>query len=94
MFKTLVSRQFIFRGPSCLSVFVFASALWIASFTYAAGPPQMLRDDFTIATVVAGLSQPTCMAWVDDKTLLVLEKAAGTVRIVRDGKLLADAGVA
>jgi len=62
-----------------------------ALFARAAEPPplpHMFTDALKLQPFVTGLHEPTTMAWLDTHTLLVLEKAAGAVRIVRDGQLL------
>lgn len=62
----------------------------------AAGPLQAQGDiqksalyDFRMVTVAEGLLIPWSMAWLPNGDMLVTERR-GTLRIIRDGKLLAD----
>ena len=51
----------------------------------------MLHDDRLVVELVAeGLDSPTSMRFLDDGTILVLEKNKGQVRVVLDGKLLEE----
>jgi glucose/arabinose dehydrogenase len=47
----------------------------------------MLDTNLTVSTVVAGLDQPTSMAFIGDNDLLILEKATGKVQRVTNGGL-------
>jgi glucose/arabinose dehydrogenase len=58
------------------------------------GDGPMLHDDTLSVEVVAeGLDLPTSMHFLDDDTVLVLEKNKGQVRVVLDGKLLEEPAV-
>src|SRR3712207_8806084 len=47
--------------------------------------PEVLDPDLAVSTAVSGLTQPTSMAFVGKDAFLVLEKASGRVKLVRDG---------
>jgi glucose/arabinose dehydrogenase len=47
--------------------------------------PQVVDPDLAVRTAVSGLAQPTSMAFIGDDDFLVLEKASGQVKRVRDG---------
>src|SRR5262249_54479352 len=53
----------------------------------AAASPIMLDDNLTVSTVIAGLDQPTSMAFIGPNDFLVLEKATGKVQRVVNGAL-------
>jgi glucose/arabinose dehydrogenase len=58
------------------------------------GGGPMLRDDtLSVELVAEGLDLPTSMHFLDDDTVLVLEKNKGQVRVVLDGKLLEEPAV-
>jgi len=47
--------------------------------------PEVLDPDLAVRTAVSGLNQPTSMAFLGRDHFLVLEKASGQVKRVRDG---------
>src|SRR5215216_994380 len=47
----------------------------------------MLDDNLTVSTVVAGLDQPTSMAFIGPNDVLVLERATGKVQRIVNGAL-------
>ena len=49
--------------------------------------PEVLDPDLAVRTAASGLSQPTSMAFIGDDDFLVLEKASGQVKRVRDGEV-------
>jgi aldose sugar dehydrogenase len=51
--------------------------------------PMVLDPNLAVRTVVAGLSQPTTMAFIGPDDLLVLEKGTGQVKRVKDGVVAA-----
>ena len=53
----------------------------------AATSPTMLDDNLTVSTVVAGLDQPTSMAFIGFNDFLVLERATGKVQRIVNGAL-------
>jgi glucose/arabinose dehydrogenase len=54
----------------------------------------MLHDDTLAVELVAeGLDSPTSMRFLDDSTLLVLEKNKGQVRVILDGKVLEEPAI-
>src|SRR5205085_7050170 len=53
----------------------------------AAASPIMLDDNLTVSTVVAGLDQPTSMAFLGPNDFLVLERATGKVKRIVNGVL-------
>jgi aldose sugar dehydrogenase len=52
------------------------------------GGPVLHDDTLAVELVAEGLDSPTSMRFLDDSTLLVLEKNKGQVRVVLDSKLL------
>jgi len=57
------------------------------------GGPMLHDDTLSVDLVVEGLDSPTSMHFLDDGTVLVLEKNKGQVRVVLDGKLLEEPAV-
>jgi glucose/arabinose dehydrogenase len=53
--------------------------------TAVAQTPEVLDPDLAVRPAVSGLAQPVSMAFLDDDDFLVLEKASGQVKRVRDG---------
>lgn len=53
----------------------------------AAASPTMLDDNLTVSTVIAGLDQPTSIAFIGANDFFVLEKATGKVQRVVNGAL-------
>ncbi len=53
----------------------------------AAASPTMLDDNLTVSTVVAGLDQPTSLAFIGPNDFLVLERATGRVQRIVNGSL-------
>ena len=53
----------------------------------AAASPTMLDDNLTVSTVVAGLDQPTSIAFIAANDFLVLERATGRVQRIVNGAL-------
>ncbi|HJY14400.1 MAG TPA: PQQ-dependent sugar dehydrogenase, partial [Nitrososphaeraceae archaeon] len=65
--------------------------------TIAVGPksiPVLQDDTLAIELVAEGLDSPTSMSFLDDGSILVLEKNSGQVRIVSDGEILNDPAIA
>ena len=95
------------RTKFLLSIVVFATAtvagivlaLFLMSIkptTILWGPKSgpVLHDDMlALELVVEGLDLPTSMRFLDDGTILVLEKNNGQVRVVSDGKLLDEPAI-
>jgi glucose/arabinose dehydrogenase len=52
------------------------------------GGPMLHDDTLAVELVAEGLDSPTSMRFLDDDTLLVLEKNKGQVRLILDGKVL------
>ncbi len=52
-----------------------------------AATPSMLDDNLTVSTVVAGLDQPTSIAFIGANDFLVLERATGKVQRIVNGAL-------
>jgi aldose sugar dehydrogenase len=65
-----------------------SAAIALAVAPQSAGP-RMTMPGLTVNTVVSGLEQPTTMAFVGADDFLVLEKASGRVRRVKDGRVVA-----
>jgi glucose/arabinose dehydrogenase len=57
------------------------------------GGPTLHDDTLAIELIAQGLNSPTSMRFLDDSTLLVLEKNEGQVRVVSDGKLLEEPAI-
>jgi glucose/arabinose dehydrogenase len=57
------------------------------------GGPALHDDTLAVELVAEGLDLPTSMQFLDDDTLLVLEKNEGNVRVVLDGRLLEEPAV-
>lgn len=53
----------------------------------AAASPVMLDDNLSVSTVIAGLDQPTSMAFIGPNDFLVLERATGKVKRIVNGAL-------
>jgi aldose sugar dehydrogenase len=49
--------------------------------------PSIVDEDLQVEQVEDGIVLPTAMAFLDEDTMIVLEKDNGTVRMVRDGEL-------
>ena len=49
--------------------------------------PSVNDTSLTVEQVAGGLISPTTMAFLDEDTILVLEKDNGTVRVIEDGEL-------
>jgi glucose/arabinose dehydrogenase len=95
------------RSKFLLSIVVFAAAtvagivlalflMSISPTTIIWGPKSgpVLHDDMlALELVVEGLDLPTSMRFLDDGTILVLEKNNGQVRVVSDGKLLDEPAI-
>jgi aldose sugar dehydrogenase len=54
------------------------------------GGPILHDDALALELVTEGLDSPTSMRFLDDRTILVLEKNNGQVRVVLDGMLLEE----
>jgi aldose sugar dehydrogenase len=52
-----------------------------------AAPPEVVDDDLEVSTAVSGLSQPISMAFLGRNDFLVVEKATGQVKRVRNGNV-------
>src|SRR3970040_1480415 len=65
---------------------VAAAFLTLSTSTFAQ-PPGPAGETFKVVTVAEGLRNPWSMAWLPNGDMLVTERV-GTVRIIRDGKLL------
>jgi glucose/arabinose dehydrogenase len=74
----------------CLKSALCAALLICAQTSNAQGTgPQLVDPNLRVRTVVAGLSQPTSMAFIGANDILVLEKASGKVQRVVDGVVTA-----
>ena len=95
------------RTKFLLSIVVFAAAtvagIVLALFLMSINPttiiwgpksgPVLHDDMLALELVVEGLDLPTSMRFLDDGTILVLEKNNGQVRVVSDGKLLEEPAI-
>jgi glucose/arabinose dehydrogenase len=57
------------------------------------GGPMLHDDTLDVQLVADGLDSPTSMRFLDETTLLVLEKDKGQVRVLLDGKLLEEPAI-
>ena len=55
--------------------------------------PVLHEDMLALELVAEGLGSPTSMRFLDDGTILILEKNNGQVRVVLDGKLLEEPAI-
>lgn len=95
------------RTKFLLSIVVFAAAtvagIVLAMFLMSINPttvvwgpkngPVLYDDMLALELVAEGLDLPTSMRFLDDGTILVLEKNNGQVRVVSDGKLLEEPAI-
>jgi glucose/arabinose dehydrogenase len=80
--------------PACsftlLVTVTAAAAVSVGSLTRAQSAMPTVEDpNLAVRTVVAGLDQPTAMAFLGDDDFLILEKATGKVKRVTDGAVVA-----
>src|SRR5262245_21271527 len=68
---------------------LIAGATLVLSTAVVAQPPGPAGETFKVVTVAEGLKNPWSMAWLPNGDMLVTERG-GTLRIIRDGKLLPD----
>jgi hypothetical protein len=73
---------------SSLAVIIPILYLIHNSFTALVQPSIIKDSNLKVETVVAGLSSPTSMAFIDNNNILVLENG-GQVRLVSNGVLVA-----
>ena len=71
-----------------VALLVGAAALTVSTSTLAQ-PPGPAGETFKVVTVAEGLRNPWSMAWLPNGDMLVTERV-GTLRIIRDGKLLPE----
>src|ERR687895_1676637 len=57
------------------------------------GSPVLHDETLAVDLVAEGLDSPTSMSFIDNGSILVLEKNSGQVRIVSDGKLLNEPAI-
>ena len=95
------------RTKFLLSIVAFAAAtvagIVLALFLMSINPttiiwgpksgPVLHDDMLALELVVEGLDLPTSMRFLDDGTILVLEKNNGQVRVVSDGRLLDEPAI-
>jgi len=95
------------RSKFVLSVIVVASiavaSIAVVLFLRSTNPtiivwkpedsPMLHDDTLAVELVAEGLDSPTSMRFLDDSTLLVLEKNKGQVRVVLDGKVLEEPAI-
>ncbi len=83
------------KATSRLATSARAAAVFVATATFTvstsvlAQPPGPPGERFKVVTVAEGLRNPWSMAWLPNGDMLVTERV-GTLRIIRDGKLLPD----
>jgi aldose sugar dehydrogenase len=86
----------VFAAATVAGIVLALSLMSINPTTIIWGPKSgpVLHDDMlALELVVEGLDLPTSMRFLDDGTILVLEKNNGQVRVVSDGKLLDEPAI-
>lgn len=86
----------VFVAATVAGIVLALSLMSINPTTVIWGPKSgpVLHDDMLALELVAeGLDLPTSMRFLDDGTILVLEKNNGQVRVVSDGKLLDEPAI-
>lgn len=86
----------VFAAATVAGIVLALSLMSINPTTIIWGPKSgpVLHDDMLALELVAeGLDLPTSMRFLDDGTILVLEKNNGQVRVVSDGKLLDEPAI-
>jgi glucose/arabinose dehydrogenase len=68
-----------------LTCYLVAALIGLPSMLHAQPAPELLDTNLRVRTVVAGLDQPTSMAFLGPHDLFVLEKATGQVKRVVNG---------
>ena len=75
-------------GLVLMILFVLGHNFTIAQEAKITGLTPSVNDtNLTVEQVVGGLTSPTTMAFLDENTILVLEKDNGRVRVIEDGEL-------
>ena len=68
-----------------LLAFAAAAATLVFSAQAAGQTPAVVDPELEVGTVTTGLNQPVQMEWIGEDDFLVLEKATGQVKRVRNG---------
>ncbi|MDQ3887649.1 MAG: PQQ-dependent sugar dehydrogenase, partial [Thermoproteota archaeon] len=69
-------------------LFALGNNFAVAQEAEITGPSPSVNDTrLTVEQVAGGLISPTAMAFLDEDTILVLEKDNGRVRVIEDGEL-------
>jgi aldose sugar dehydrogenase len=75
-------------GLSLMLLFVLGQDFAVAQEVRTTGTRPSVNDvSLTVEQVAGGLISPTTMAFLDEDTILVLEKDNGRVRMIEDGEL-------
>ncbi|MCY1154497.1 MAG: gdhB [Nitrososphaera sp.] len=75
-------------GLSLMLLFVLGQDFAVAQEVGTTGTKPSVNDvSLTVEQVAGGLISPTTMAFLDEDTILVLEKDNGRVRMIEDGEL-------
>ena len=75
-------------GLSLMLLFVLGQDFAVAQEVGTTGTRPSVNDvSLTVEQVASGLISPTTMAFLDEDTILVLEKDNGRVRMIEDGEL-------
>jgi glucose/arabinose dehydrogenase len=75
-------------GLSLMLLFVLGQDFAVAQEVGTTGTRPSVNDvSLTVEQVAGGLISPTTMAFLDEDTILVLEKDNGRVRVIEDGEL-------
>ena len=93
--KFLLSRV-VFAAATVAGIVLALFLMSINPTTIIWGPKSgpVLHDDMlALELVVEGLDLPTSMRFLDDGTILILEKNNGQVRLISDGKLLDEPAI-
>ena len=91
--KFVVSIMIVAIAVASTAVVLFLMSTNSAIIGGGSGSPMLRDDTLSVELVAEGLDLPTSMRFLDDGTLLVLEKNEGKVRVVSDGKLLQEPGI-
>jgi glucose/arabinose dehydrogenase len=91
--KFVVSIMIVAIAVASTAVVLFLMSTNSTIIGGGGGGPMLHDDTLSVELVAEGLDLPTSMHFLDDDTVLVLEKNKGQVRVVLDGKLLEEPAV-
>jgi glucose/arabinose dehydrogenase len=91
--KFVVSIMIVAIAVASTAVVLFLMSTNSTIIGGGGGGPMLHDDTLSVELVAEGLDLPTSMHFLDDDTVLILEKNKGQVRVVFDGKLLEEPAV-